>query len=134
MSDINNRISLLIAKISNGNKRQFSLSIGVSATVVENIVGSRSGKPSFEVLEKIIYAIENINVDWLITGRGEMFTSNDRGPQIVAESDYLMTLIREKDEKIEEMSRLIGRLEYQCEQLKKKKSPYNTGMAAEDPP
>lgn len=138
MNDINSRISLLIAKISNGNKRQFSLLIGVSATVIENIVGSRLGKPSFDVLEKIIYAIENINVDWLITGRGEIFNNKDTLSSIPSDADHLMTLIREKDIRIEDLSRLIGKLEYQYNQLKQKKSPYNisnnAGAVCEDPP
>lgn len=69
---INDRVDLLIQEISGGNKRAFSQKIGVSATVIENIVGSRKGKPSFDVLEKIMYAIENINADWLLTGRGSM--------------------------------------------------------------
>ncbi|MFA6727380.1 MAG: hypothetical protein WCS17_04065 [Prevotella sp.] len=69
---INERIQQLINTVSNGNKRAFSKLIGVTPTVIENIVGTRKGKPGYELLEKIVFAIENINIDWLITGRGPM--------------------------------------------------------------
>lgn len=62
----------LINAISNGNKRAFSQLVGVTPTVIENIVGTRKGKPGYELLEKIAFAIENVNTDWLLTGRGSM--------------------------------------------------------------
>ncbi len=46
--------------------------IDVSPSVVENIVGTRGGNPSFEVLQKVIYAFEHINPKWLINGEGKM--------------------------------------------------------------
>ena len=36
-----------------GNKRAFAKAVGISPTVVENIVGTRKGKPSYDVLEKV---------------------------------------------------------------------------------
>lgn len=69
---INKRMTELINAVSNGNKRAFSQLVGVSPTVIENIVGTRQGKPGYELLEKILFAIENINIDWLLTGRGSM--------------------------------------------------------------
>ena len=50
---INKRIQELIAVVTKGNKRAFSAMVGVSPTVIENIVGSRQGKPGFDLLEKI---------------------------------------------------------------------------------
>lgn len=69
---INERMQQLINAVSNGNKRAFSQLVGVTPTVIENIVGTRKGKPGYELLEKIAFAIENINLDWLLTGRGSM--------------------------------------------------------------
>lgn len=76
---INQRIQKLIDKLFNGNKRAFSSAIGVSPTVIENVVGTRKGNPSFEVIQKIVFAIENINADWLLTDRGEMLIEKDIG-------------------------------------------------------
>lgn len=79
---INKRIQELIAVVTKGNKRAFSAMVGVSPTVIENIVGSRQGKPGFDLLEKIAYSIENINLDWLITGRGEMLKEEQKKEEV----------------------------------------------------
>lgn len=75
---INDRIRDLIKYFADGNKRKFSQLTNLSPSVVENLVGTRQGKPSFEVLEKIICAFANINTDWLITGRGEMLLDDNK--------------------------------------------------------
>ncbi|MDU1891182.1 MAG: LexA family transcriptional regulator [Dysgonomonas sp.] len=75
---INKRIQEIIDSRFFGNKRAFSFAIGVTASVTENIVGKRQGRPSFEVTYKIVNSIEGINSDWLLTGKGEMFGSNKK--------------------------------------------------------
>lgn len=69
--NINERIENIIKDHYSGNKRSFAKAVGVSATVIENIVGSRKGKPSYDVLEKMC-ANANISPDWLLTGSGSM--------------------------------------------------------------
>jgi hypothetical protein len=69
---INQRFEEIIQKLYSGNKRAFSKAIGVSPTVIENVVGTRKGNPSFEVVQKVVNAIANIDTDWLITGDGTM--------------------------------------------------------------
>ena len=49
---INNRIEQIIEKLYKGNKRAFATAIGVAPTVIENVVGTRQGKPSYGLLEK----------------------------------------------------------------------------------
>jgi hypothetical protein len=70
---INQRVQEIIDKLFSGNKRAFSVAVGIAATVTENIVGTRGTNPSFEVTCKIASAIENINTEWLLTGKGSMF-------------------------------------------------------------
>ena len=70
------RIQKIIDELYSKNKRAFSLAIGVNPSVIENIVGKRQGNPSFEITQKIITANENINADWLMTGRGEMINNS----------------------------------------------------------
>ena len=74
--NINERFSALVNSLYAGNKRAFAQSIGVSATVIENVVGTRKGKPSFDVLEKIC-ANANVSAEWLLTGRGPMLREQD---------------------------------------------------------
>lgn len=68
---INERFETIIKVLFGGNKRAFALHIGVSPTVIENVVGSRQGKPSFDFLEKVC-AKANISAEWLLMGKGEM--------------------------------------------------------------
>lgn len=69
---------MLINAVSNGNKRAFAHLVGVTPTVIENIVGKRQGKPGYNLLEKISFAIENLNPNWLLTGEGSMLRSDDQ--------------------------------------------------------
>lgn len=71
---INNRIEQIIEKLYKGNKRAFATAIGVAPTVIQNVVGTRQGKPSYGLLEKIC-AIESISIAWVITGEGAMLNS-----------------------------------------------------------
>lgn len=64
---INEKIDAIIKMLFSGNKRAFAKYIGISPTVVENIVGTRKGKPSFDVLQKIC-ANANISAEWLLLG------------------------------------------------------------------
>lgn len=75
---INDRMFELIKHFADGNKRRFSQLTNLSPSVIENLVGSRQGKPSFDVLEKIILAFADINTGWLMTGRGKMLLSNPK--------------------------------------------------------
>lgn len=68
---INERFENIIHVLYNGNKRAFATSIGVSATVIENVVGKRQGKPSYDVLVAVC-ACANISAHWLLTGEGDM--------------------------------------------------------------
>lgn len=83
---INDRFNEIIKSLFNGNKRAFAQCIGISPTVIENVVGARKGKPSYDVLNKI-FANANISPDWLMTGRGEMLRSSScqLAPMQVAE-------------------------------------------------
>ena len=138
---INERIKQLIETVSGGNKRAFSLLIGVSPTVIENIVGSRKGKPGYELLEKIIFSIENINTEWLFTGRGDILKTEKRysiqeSPAMIAaepraeyssdSNSLIYKMYKEKDEENKILLKEIGRLE---ERLEKYESSVPTAKA-----
>ena len=72
---MNERFDQIIGTLFKGNKSAFANAIGVTPSVVDNIVGKRQGKPSFDVVEKVS-ALAEINIDWLITGKGDMLKSS----------------------------------------------------------
>lgn len=76
---MDNNINCRLQDIINhygGNKSAFARLVGVSATVIENIVGLRKGKPSYDVLVKIC-ANANVSAEWLLTGEGNMLKNED---------------------------------------------------------
>lgn len=68
---INERFETIIKVLFAGNKRAFAKAVGISPTVVENVVGARKGKPSYDVLVKVC-ANANISAEWLLMGTGEL--------------------------------------------------------------
>ncbi len=69
---INERIEMIIDSLFDGKKSAFASAINTTPSVIDNIVGKRKSKPSFDIVNKIS-TIEDVNIEWLITGRGEMF-------------------------------------------------------------
>lgn len=123
---INDRVNLLIKEVSNGNKRAFAQIINVSPTVIENIVGKRKGKPSFDVIEKMAFAIDNINMDWLITGRGSMWKKEEECPNPLSpldssvESSIYYNMYKEKDGENKILIEEIGALKEHIRMLEEK--------------
>lgn len=77
---INERIQTIIDEQYNKNKRAFATAVGIGATVVQNIVGARQGKPSFDVLLRIC-TNANISPGWLLTGEGNMLKSHEQNDE-----------------------------------------------------
>lgn len=69
--NVNKRFEIIIKDLYNNNQSSFAKAVGVTPTVIANVVGARKGKPSFDVLEKIC-ANANISPQWLLTGEGSM--------------------------------------------------------------
>ncbi len=123
---INDRFGKIIRTLYGGNKSAFASAIGVAPSVVENIVGKRQGKPSFDVIEKVC-AIAEVNTTWLITGIGEAFDfrsdEEKRGKIITPPNgieDKLLAIIQEKDTVIREQAEEIGRLREQIHQMRQR--------------
>lgn len=92
--DINGRFNQIITTLFKGNKSAFASAVGVTPSVVDNIVGKRQGKPSFEVLEKVS-AIAEINIEWLITGNGNMLKEQTQKPAAITKKKNLFLPIAE---------------------------------------
>jgi transcriptional regulator with XRE-family HTH domain len=71
--NVNDRLKKLIEELGY-NPTSFSKALGLKSNVqISNIVSGRLSKPSFETLELIHSFFDNINFDWLITGRGDRY-------------------------------------------------------------
>lgn len=82
MTSINERISLIVNDLFKGNVSAFCREIGIKQPTMNTILGSRQSKPSYEVLNAIASSKLNISSDWLLTGNGEMFNSENDSVKI----------------------------------------------------
>lgn len=68
-----------------------------------------------ENLLKIFNAFPDVNLTWLITGKGEMLDNNAQ----TADNKFAMELIEKKDAEIKSLERKIWEQEKEIEELKK---------------
>jgi transcriptional regulator with XRE-family HTH domain len=72
---MNNRIVELI-KAEGLTNSKFASILGIQRSNVTHIVDGRN-KPSLSFIEKLISKFPNINIEWLMTGTGEMYKQNN---------------------------------------------------------
>ncbi len=73
MEHIEQRLDYLI-KHQGLNHSRFAELIGVQRSSISHILTGRN-KPSYDFLKKIFESFPDLNADWLIMGRGQMFHS-----------------------------------------------------------
>ncbi|OFX20026.1 MAG: hypothetical protein A2041_08070 [Bacteroidetes bacterium GWA2_31_9b] len=56
---------------------KFADIIGVQRSSISHILSGRN-KPSFDFIEKMLLSFPSLNAQWLITGKGSMFTNTPR--------------------------------------------------------
>lgn len=106
------------------NMNSFSNRLGLkSNSVITRIVKDPSRGMSLDLLQKILFEFVDINADWLVTGRGEMFAKKEgmkpaeqTGPcaQCALKDERIRDLnamIKMKDEVIDAKNALIANLE-----------------------
>ena len=71
MENLEKRVILLIQQLGLNNA-QFADAIDVQRSSISHILSGRN-KPSFDFLRKIFIKYPEINADWLIMGRGNIF-------------------------------------------------------------
>ena len=59
---------------NNLTSTKFADFIGVQRSSISHILSGRN-KPSFDFIEKMLLSYPDINAQWLITGKGNMFTN-----------------------------------------------------------
>lgn len=74
-----NRINLIL-RAKNISARQFAEEIGIQPSGMSHILGGRNN-PSLEFVTKVIRRYPEIDANWLLLGRGEMYTAASEGHQ-----------------------------------------------------
>ncbi|OJJ21192.1 hypothetical protein BKI52_11535 [marine bacterium AO1-C] len=82
------RLRNLIEEL-NMNKNSFSVKLGVSPTIIHNIIDGRGSKPSYEVLHKIVTTFKNVNAYWLLMGDGDMLIQSTEKEKLVLSKSEL---------------------------------------------
>ena len=73
-----NRINLIL-RAKNITARQFAEEIGIQPSGMSHILGGRNN-PSLEFVTKVIRRYPEIDANWLLLGRGEMYTGLTPNP------------------------------------------------------
>ncbi len=77
---MNTRLQQFLAA-ENISQAQFAEYIGVARASVSHIVAGRN-KPSYEFITSTMLHYPNLNMDWLLTGRGKMYKGADSVPTL----------------------------------------------------
>lgn len=97
--------------------RAFSANIGMSATYLNSL----NKDVTSAVLNNILSAYPNINIMWIITGKGEIFKSDNKKP---SEDGDLTLFLKEENKNLKEENKSlykeIGKLEGINQELKKR--------------
>lgn len=93
------------------NNNQLAERIGVDSTVVYNIVDEkgRRNKPSFGFISKFVLSFDNINVDWLITGRGDkMFIEKEEYKEPESSVEELCVMLKRENEDLKKDKAILA--------------------------
>lgn len=95
------------------NQTLFAQSLGMTQPNISRMV-SGDGKISLEVLNRIIDTYKNINLHWLLTGEGEMYT-HIVPPENIREVNEISVYkgkgrLEDLEERVERLEKIVGRL------------------------
>ncbi|MBP9998072.1 MAG: helix-turn-helix domain-containing protein [Bacteroidales bacterium] len=80
---MNKRIQQFLAA-ENITQSQFADSINVARASVSHIIAGRN-KPGFDFIENMARRYPSLNLEWLITGKGRMYKSDDESYSLFSE-------------------------------------------------
>jgi len=108
------------------NPNSFAADLGVSASIIYNIIGGRKSKPSCDILEKIKQVYPQVNLNWVIASQGEALMDSNTSPafsnQIVDLSNRMHQIERlasVRDQYIAVLQNKIDTLKEQMDTTKK---------------
>ena len=85
---VNQRIDALIKALGFESVRKFDKAMEIAPGYTANIVGARLSSPSFPFLQKIAIKFPQVDLQWLLTGSGEMFTPEKLSREYVDELEH----------------------------------------------
>lgn len=120
--DLKSRISAY-CKIKNLAISKFESLAGLSNGYFNQV----KKRPSKEKLDNIKNVFPDLNIEWLLTGEGEMLRENGQNTAQNVENmssieSFLREQLKEKDSEIKELSRRIGQLEAENRLLRERRS------------
>lgn len=77
---------------------RFAAMIKVNASAMSHILNGRS-KPGFDVLDKIAQAFPDVNLNWLISGKGSLYNNRISTPAKEVEKIHVQKNLFEEEEK-----------------------------------
>ncbi len=78
---------LKFLEAENISQAQFADSIGVARASISHIISGRN-KPGFDFIERTARRYPALNIEWLITGKGKMFSSQEETESLFSHVDY----------------------------------------------
>ena len=103
------------------NDNQMTVAAGLSVGAIGKIRAGKSKGMNSSNIEKILYTYPRLSGEWLMTGRGEMYRTEDNDGTSIKGNSELINIIREQAEE-------IGRLKAQIDQLERRRGD-NVGHA-----
>ena len=88
-------------KAENISSSKFADEIGVQRSSISHIIAGRNN-PSLELIQKILNRFDNINPDWLILGKGEMYRPG-KGIPTLFDQGFVESPVNSKISKPEEV-------------------------------
>ena len=130
-NEIGSRIKELIFKM-NLNQTSFAKSVGVSQNAIFNTVTGNT-TPRLALLDSILKVYPQVNREWLLEGKGEMFVDVAPAPIEVKADTYLQEYLRLLEEKFEKLllqkDSVISDQRYMIEMLKGQLGKYKCAIA-----
>ena len=106
--EIGSRIKELIFKLDL-NQTSFAKSVEVPQSVIYNTINGVTKTPRYTLLESILKVYPQVNKDWLLEGKGEMFKeASESVPQNVAPDNYLQEQLRRLEEQFSKMREMFS--------------------------
>lgn len=121
MEAIQDRIEAIILALD-VTDREFAITSDISPSTLSNVLGGRRSNPSVEVLQKIKLAYPELNLNWLISGHGNMWQGSQ---EEIKQSESINLSKKVKNSKELINSNLEHNIQTEIEKGRKNKSTTN---------
>ena len=93
---MNTRLTQFLSA-ENITQSQFADTLGVARASISHIMAGRN-KPGYEFITSLIKCYPNLNIEWLLLGKGKMYRNNDISDSPIIEEDIPDNLFSPKPE------------------------------------